>query len=164
MSEENVVPMPTPRERLIMQMKVDLALCKEGRRDVKAGRLKWNAGVKALCVHLAQLRLMFSADIEFGRYLEANGFGKDVLNHQDRAAAVAMGQDPDALDTVLATTTRWSIQHIYANEFRFTHVSKPTDEEPEPQPEEDRFTHASKPTESDTVDQQQADMLSLIHI
>lgn len=127
----NVTPFPTQQARLLGQVQTDLYLCKEGRRDTKAGRLKWNEGVLRLCQHLAQLRATFRSDVDFGRYLGEHGLGKDMLNDHDRAAAVAMGKDPSTLKAVLGMTARWSIQLIYEKEFRFASASKPADDAPE---------------------------------
>lgn len=141
MPEENIVQMPTPIERLVMQVKMDLALCKEGRRDVRAGRAKWNAGVLALCEHLAKIREMFTADQEFGRYIRANGLSEMVLSEHDRRAAIGMGQDLATLEMVLSKTARWSIQTIYQYEFRFANVSEPTEEQPSDDVDTDRFAN-----------------------
>ena len=66
------------------------------------------------------------ADIAFSRWCEDNGFGEDVLNKNERAAAIAMGREPEALRQCLETTTRSSLQYIYHSEFsRFPYVRKP---------------------------------------
>src|SRR4051812_22596306 len=67
------------------------------------------------------------ADIAFSRWCEDNGFGADVLDHRTRAAAIAMGREPEALCECLNATDRQSLRYIYENEFsRFTCAGKPT--------------------------------------
>ena len=63
-----------------------------------------------LCVHLAQARTTFSNDRDFGAWLKQNDL--DALNDHDRAAAIAMGQQPKAAKTVLEKTERRSLQLI----------------------------------------------------
>jgi len=73
------------------------------------------------------------ADIAFSRWCEDNGFGEDVLNKNERAAAIAMGREPEALRQCLETTTRSSLQYIYHSEFsRFPYVRKPRNRRRQP--------------------------------
>jgi hypothetical protein len=49
------------------------------------------------------------------------------MNHQDRAAGIAMGSEPDALRACLQATKRQSLRLIHAHDFpRFTSAGKPT--------------------------------------
>jgi hypothetical protein len=60
-----------------------------------------------------------------GQWCEDNGLGKDVLNDHDRAAAIAMAEEPEALRECLEATKRRSLQHIHKNDFpQFAHASK----------------------------------------
>jgi len=54
------------------------------------------------------------------------------MNHQTRAALVAMGQDMARAREVLAVTERRSIEHVFRNEFQVTHVRKSPKEPSEP--------------------------------
>jgi hypothetical protein len=91
-----------------------------------------------LCLYLAQARAKFPSNIEFGHWWDQQRF-KDRLGHQDRAAAIAMGEHPDDLRRVMAATERRSLQTIYSEEFRLTRFSKMPEPEvgdaPEPTPE-----------------------------
>ena len=115
---DNVHPLPTRIDRLVTLIRSDLARQAEGDRA-------WIDGSYSLCLHLVEMRDQFPGDTEFGRACEAHGLGKDVLNHQTRAAAIAMGREPDALRNCLDATKRHSLEHIYREEFgRFTQVRK----------------------------------------
>lgn len=120
MVDDNIVQMPLPLERLATQIKRDISRCKEGRQQ-------WADAAFDLCVHLAEARQHHRADIAFGEWCEANGFGENVINHQTRAAAIAMGRDPEAMRKCFEATRRHSLLHIHNSEFPwFTHVCKPT--------------------------------------
>lgn len=117
---DNVHPLPTRIDRLVRAIQNDLERQATGDRD-------WIEASYDLCLHLVELRDQFTADVEFGRACEANGFGGSVLNHQTRAAAIAMGREPEALRACLEATKRRSLHVIHSQEFsRFTNVCKPT--------------------------------------
>lgn len=119
MADENVVQLPTLLERLALRLTGYLG------RD-HTNRAEWIEIQEGVCLTLAEAREQFAADVEFGQWCDSSGFGADVINHQTRAAAIAMGQEPEALRKCLEATERRSLQHIYVNDFgRFTHVSKP---------------------------------------
>jgi hypothetical protein len=130
---DNVHPLPTRIDRLVTLIRSDLARQAEGDRA-------WIDGSYSLCLHLVEMREQFPGDTEFGRACEAHGLGKDVLNHQTRAAAIAMGREPDALRACLDATKRHSLELIYREEFgRFTSVRKaerPRTKKPPPGPRE----------------------------
>jgi hypothetical protein len=111
--------MPTRLARLADDIKADLAHRVEGATT-------WAEANIDLCAHLAEARAEFTANIAFGEWCEANGFGESVLNKDDRAAAIAMGQQIDAVRPVLQVTDRRSLRYIYKNECRFLHVAKTT--------------------------------------
>jgi hypothetical protein len=116
---DNVLPLPGRVERLVRAIQSDLQRQTEGDRE-------WIDASCDLCLHLAELRDQFAADIEFGHACEAHGFGKGVLNHQTRAAAISMGREPEALRACLEATKSRSLHVIYSREFgRFTNVCKP---------------------------------------
>jgi hypothetical protein len=116
MNELTVNPM---LDTLARQIKDDL-----GRRENV--REQWVAATLDLCRHLAEAREQFKANQDFNKWLDIKDLGEAVLNHQDRAAAIAMGEDLKTAEKILTTTERRSLQHIYAKEFRVTHVSKTT--------------------------------------
>jgi len=117
MTDENVVQLPTRLERLTLTLKGFLSRDDSNRKD-------WIEIQEGICLTLAEARNEFQADIEFGEWFDANGFG---LKHQDRAAAIAMGQDPEALRKCLEATQRRSLRLICEKEFsRFTSAGKPT--------------------------------------
>ena len=91
-------------------------------------REAWIGATLDLCRHLAEARDRMASDTVFGRWCDEQGFG---LGHQDRAAAIQMGQDIGEAQRVLQFTERRSLQHIYAQEFRLTHVSKPPKKPPD---------------------------------
>lgn len=95
---------------------------------MKQAEADWSSYVLSLCQHVAEARAIYKADRAFGAWWDAQGFG---MNHQDRAALVAMGQDIDRAKEVLAVTDRRSIQLIARDDFpRFTSASKPTAKAP----------------------------------
>jgi len=120
MTIENVVQLPSLLDRLANALRNDVDRNAENRQE-------WVSIQERICANLAEARGQFLADIEFGRWCEDNGFGANKINHQDRAAAIKMGDDPTALHACLEATDRRSLRHIYEKEFsRFTHVGKPT--------------------------------------
>jgi len=104
--DSNVVPMPTPLDRLAARIKAGLARS-------AAGRQEWVEGQIDLCTALAEARDQFPANIAFSKWCEASGVGKDVINHQTRAAAIKMGRDPDRLRKCLEATERSSLEKIH---------------------------------------------------
>jgi len=115
MTDENVVQLPTRLERLAVTLEDYL------RRDA-ANRDEWIAIQEGICITLAEARGTFPSNIEFGQWCDANKF---ELNHQTRAAAIAMGAEPEALRKCLEVTERRSLEQIHLNEFhRFTDVRK----------------------------------------
>lgn len=66
-----------------------------------------------------------------GAWWDAQGF---EMNHQTRAALVAMGQDMTRAREVLAVTERRSIEQVYRNDFRVRAVPKSTKEPRTPPP------------------------------
>jgi len=87
-------------------------------------REQWVAATLDLCKHLVEAKEQFKATKQFSEWLAANNLGDDVLGHQDRAAAIAMGEDLKLAGKVLAATERRSLQLIYTKEFRVTNASK----------------------------------------
>jgi hypothetical protein len=125
MIDENVLPRPPPLERLAMQIKRDLERCTQAVKKSEDGRREWIEGAFDLCVHLAQAKQDNPALLEFGQWCADNGFGEAALSHQDRAAAIEMGKEPDALRKCLTETKRRSLRLIHQSDFpRFTSDGK----------------------------------------
>lgn len=119
MADENVVQLPTLLERLADRLRNYLT------RDAQ-NRAEWIEIQEGICLTLAEARGQFLPDIEFGQWCETNGFGAAKLNHQTRAAAIAMGRDPQALRACLEETDRVSLHTIHQFDFpRFTNGCKP---------------------------------------
>lgn len=118
MANENIVQLPSVLERLATRLKTYL------NRDA-TNRHEWIEIQEGICCTLAEAREEIGADIPFGQWCKDNGF--DKINHQDRAAAIVMGNDPMALHACLQVTERRSLQLIHKHEFeRFTSASKPS--------------------------------------
>lgn len=133
---DNVLPLPGRIERLVRAIQNDLQRQATGDRD-------WIEASYDLCLHLAELRDQFAADIEFGRACESHGFGKSVINADTRAAAIAMAREPEALRACLEATQRRSLEHIYRQEFdRFRRAPKPTRQSARKRPEAKKEQHA----------------------
>jgi hypothetical protein len=117
MTQENVFHLPTPLQRLEMALREYLS------RDAK-NRDEWIINQEGICLTLAAARQEFTADIEFGQWCAESGFD---LNADTRAAAIAMGEEPEAMRQCLQATDRRSLHTIYRYDFgRFRNISKPT--------------------------------------
>lgn len=117
MAKETVVRLPDRLERLAIRLKDYLSLNDANRDD-------WIKIQQGICFTLVEARDEFRADIDFGLWCETNGFG---LNDHTRAAAIAMGREPEALRKCLEATERRSLHTIYQFDFpRFGNVSKPS--------------------------------------
>jgi hypothetical protein len=94
-----------------------------------------------LCGILVRARDKFTDNIGFGKWCETSGI---KLSHQDRAAAIAMGREPELALSVLLATKRSSLRLIHAKEFKRlttdgkTQKPKPT----KPTPELEKALHA----------------------
>src|SRR5262245_57965602 len=110
MTEENVVQLPTLLERLADRRRAYLNRDDKNRKD-------WLEMQEGICLTLAEARGQFPANIEFGQWCNDNAFGENILNSDDRAAAIDMGRDPTALRACLEATDRRSLQMIYRHEF-----------------------------------------------
>ena len=139
----NILQMPDKLERLAAQINADLS------REA-SNRTEWTEIQIDKCAHLFAARSEFAANQEFGRWCSANGFGDNVLSHQDRAACIAMGSDVKALREVLDGTASTSIRMIYSeHRDRFTNTGKTTSTQtsplaPKASPVTDRVYEAMK--------------------
>ena len=96
-------------------------LAEQIKNDIDRREDGWVTATLDLCIHLAEARAAFADNISFGQWFDENAI---KLGHQDRAAAIAMGQDIDRTRQILGTTKRRSLQLIHAHEFRLTSASK----------------------------------------
>jgi hypothetical protein len=127
MAEENIFHLPTPLERLAVSIRTFL------KREAQ-NHGEWLEIQEGICLELAEARKQFKANIPFGQWCEDNGFGENVLDPNTRAAAIAMGCEPEALCECLNATDRRSLLTIYRLEFsRYGNVSK-TPRKPKPKP------------------------------
>jgi hypothetical protein len=108
-----------------------------------ASREEWVAATLDLCQHLAEARAQFSANQVFGHWLDENHI---EMSHQDRAAAIEMGQHLEEARKVLEVTERKSLRHIHDEEFRFTHVGKTETTIPDSTPQPKQKAKAPKPS------------------
>jgi hypothetical protein len=104
---DNVAPFPTKLERLVASIGELLT------RDA-ANQKEWVEIKLSLCAELVDARMEFKAHREFGEWFSAYF----DMNHQDRAAYIAMGRDLELAREILEITERRSIQHIYEKEFK----------------------------------------------
>jgi hypothetical protein len=105
---------------------------REGHEQETQGRDLWRVGVMRQAIALAEKREQFKSDNAFGAYLAENDL--DFYTHQDRAAYIKLGQNPDAARIALEETTRSSVRLIVSEELpeiinRFTNTGKPTNSE-----------------------------------
>ncbi len=108
--------------------------------------LSWAEATLDLCVSLAQARTKFPSNLEFGAWCEQCQF---KLNHQDRAAAVALGKHADAWKILQSTNSR-SLQLIHAEEFRVTSASNT--EKPEEKQQVSKRSTATKKRDEPEVE------------
>lgn len=109
-----------PLERLADKLRNYLA-------QEATNRQEWIEIQMGICLTLVEARDKFTADVKFHRWCDLSGLGADVINHQTRAAAIAMGRDSEALRKCLEATERRSLREIHRLEFsRFTSAGKPT--------------------------------------
>ena len=78
---------------------------------------EWADCMYNACLDLAEARKNFKDHAEFGKWCAEAGI---KLSKDDRAAAIAMGKEPDKLLLVLAETERRSLQHIYRHDWPFS--------------------------------------------
>jgi hypothetical protein len=92
----------------------------------KMGRAEseWADAAIETCRALAEARRKFEAHQEFGEWCDINGFGHDVMNHSNRAAAIKMGEHIEQAEPILRTTERRSLKYICSEECRFIYVDK----------------------------------------
>jgi hypothetical protein len=100
----------------------------------------WVTATLELCIAFAEARLEFTSDQQFGMWVMAHDEFK--LNHQDRAAAIQMGMDPELTKAVLVKTERRSLQLIHKYEFKPEATVRNMIAE---RSGDKRFTSASKP-------------------
>ena len=96
----------------------------------------WAEAAIDTCRALAAAKERYPQLQAFGQWCEANGFGPDVLNHQDRAAAITMGLRLPEAEPVLRATDRRSLRLVCEKECRFTSAGKtdPAKEKKPPPP------------------------------
>jgi hypothetical protein len=118
-SEDNIVKMPSVLARQAKRIQRCLA------RDIKI-RAEWIENKLEMADALTTARAQFKDHAEFGKWLNANGFGENVLSHQDRAALIQFGSDLRLARSILEKAESWSVRVIHQNEWPppFTNVGK----------------------------------------
>ena len=118
----------------------------------------WVKETLELCTYFAEARAEYPDDIGFGRWCDTCQF---KLNHQDRAAAITMGQNLKLTKQFLLVTERRSIANIYRFEIRpaMGGIARIRQKNPVKSIEQAGVTHVRKPKSVPTVtDAQIADM------
>jgi hypothetical protein len=98
---------------LAWEIKSGLDLAEKGKQD----RIK---GLVDAAIALREARLLLKADVRFSQWCTANEFGPDVLNAHDRAALIAMADDPERMRSLLTNSERQSARYIYHHEWSAT--------------------------------------------
>jgi hypothetical protein len=97
-----------------------LATLARGIKDAIArqnrSRQDWVEATIDLSMRLYEARRQFDAHQDFGCWLDAEHI---KIEKNDRAAAIAMAENPKRLREVLETTQRYSLRLIHEHEFRF---------------------------------------------
>lgn len=121
---ENVVQMPSKLDRLADKFR--------GLLDKETtNHEEWIELQMDICLTLAEMRRELPANIKFGQWCEANGFGESRLDHVTRARAIEMAREPDALRQCLNETGLKSLRRIYLQDWpRFSTCAKTTPVEP----------------------------------
>jgi hypothetical protein len=118
-------------------IKSGLDLAKKGKQD----RIK---GLVDAAIALHEARLLFKADVPFGQWCTDNEFGPDVLNAHDRAALIAMADDPERMRSLLTSSERQSARYIHQFEWSATNSGDAAGADDS---SENRFAYADKPQE-----------------
>jgi hypothetical protein len=123
---------------LAWEIKSGLDLAEKGKQD----RIK---GLVDAAIALREARLLLKADVRFSQWCTANEFGPDVLNAHDRAALIAMADDPERMRSLLTNSERQSARYIYQHEWSATNSGDAAGADDS---SENRFAYADKPQEA----------------
>jgi hypothetical protein len=132
---------------LAWEIKSGLDLAEKGKQD----RIK---GLVDAAIALREARLLLKADVRFSQWCTANEFGPDVLNAHDRAALIAMADDPERMRSLLTNSERQSARYIYQHEWSATDsvnsgdTADPDNTADADDSSENRFAYADKPQEA----------------
>jgi hypothetical protein len=122
---------------LALEIKSGLDLAEKGKQD----RIK---GLVDAAIALREARLLFKADIRFSKWCVDNEFGPAVLNAHDRAALIAMADDPERMRALLTNSERQSARYIHQHEWSATNSGDAAGADDS---SENRFAYADKPQE-----------------
>ena len=120
--DDNVIKMPDQLER--RAQKIDAALTRQDDANDRSDKADedWRAATLDLAVELAGAKAeLNNNDQAFGKWCSER-FGGNRIPHQDRAALVRWGANPEGTKAMLAKDNSRSIQMI---DRRFTNASKP---------------------------------------
>jgi hypothetical protein len=110
-SDENVVPLPTEKERLIKSLQDSLKREAKTREDwiqIKLGQIR----------DMHRLRKQYPANANFGQECEANGLGEKVFNKTVRSYMIRMGEELALAEQVIRASDSWSLELIFREFFR----------------------------------------------
>jgi hypothetical protein len=138
---------------LAWEIKSALDLAEKGKQD----RIK---GLVDAAIALREARLLLKADVRFSQWCADNEFGPDVLNAHDRAALIAMADDPERMRSLLTNSERQSARYIYQYEWSAAesdgnddstnadNTAGSNDSADGDESSENRFAYAGKPQEA----------------
>jgi hypothetical protein len=81
-------------------------------------REDWTKATLKLAERLYEARSHFPSNQDFSDWLAREGFGKDVLNHQDRAALINIGEHIDVARDIIEKTDRRSWRLVWDREIK----------------------------------------------
>ena len=105
-----VVKMPDLLERLAKRLTATLA------KDSKV-RSEWVETKLEQAEVLATAKGQFPNTKKFGEWLNANGFGDNIIPHEARAALIDFGTDLHRARMILERTESWSVRLVHKNEW-----------------------------------------------
>ena len=122
LTKDNVVKMPAALERHAQNSELALERQRKAEDDGNKASDDWRAATLDLAVELKAAKDELPALQDFGKWCEGR-FGNNVITHQDRAALIRWGANPEKTRDMLARTDSRSIRMIDA---RFTSAGKTT--------------------------------------
>ena len=115
-----ILEMPHPLERRAQKIEAALDRQEDAVNRSSRADADWKDATFELAIELAAAKKELRTNQAFGRWCNEH-FGDNRLSHQDRAALVRWGEDPEGTRAMLVNETSRSIQRIDA---RLTRPSK----------------------------------------
>jgi predicted transcriptional regulator len=102
---------------LVADIKASFVAARSGAKAEEDGRATWRDNTLKLAKALLAGRELHQNDNNaFGAWLDASGLGEDFISDKDRWALIKMAEHPQIAERILATTSRRSWRHIWAEE------------------------------------------------